>query len=64
MEILGRQWTEEKLLQIAYQVQQLGRVRKTPSWAKRQVAVRAYQSVPSVTPDVGDIPEVYSVGQL
>jgi Asp-tRNA(Asn)/Glu-tRNA(Gln) amidotransferase A subunit family amidase len=64
MEILGRQWTEEKLLQIAYQIQQLGRVRKTPSWAKQQVAVRAYQRVPSVTPNVGNIPEEYPVGQL
>jgi Asp-tRNA(Asn)/Glu-tRNA(Gln) amidotransferase A subunit family amidase len=64
MEILGRQWTEEKLLQIAYQIQQLGRVRKTPSWAKQQVAAMAYQSVPSVTPNVGNIPEEYPVGQL
>jgi Asp-tRNA(Asn)/Glu-tRNA(Gln) amidotransferase A subunit family amidase len=64
MEILGRQWTEEKLLKIAYQIQQLGRVRKTPSWAKQQVALRAYQSVPSVTPIVGNIPEEYPVGQL
>jgi Asp-tRNA(Asn)/Glu-tRNA(Gln) amidotransferase A subunit family amidase len=64
MEILGRQWTEEKLLQIAYQIQQLGRMRKTPSWAKQQVAVRAYQRVPSVTPNVGNIPEEYPVGQL
>jgi hypothetical protein len=39
-------------------------VRKTPSWAKQQVAVRAYQRVPSVTPNVGNIPEEYPVGQL
>jgi Asp-tRNA(Asn)/Glu-tRNA(Gln) amidotransferase A subunit family amidase len=64
MEILGRQWTEEKLLQIAWQIQQLGRVRKTPSWAKQRVGARAYDSVPSVTPDVGSIPDEYPVGVL
>jgi Asp-tRNA(Asn)/Glu-tRNA(Gln) amidotransferase A subunit family amidase len=64
MEILGRQWTEEKLLQIAYQIQQMGRVRKTPSWAKRQVKARRYEVVPSVRPDVGNIPEEYPVGVL
>jgi Asp-tRNA(Asn)/Glu-tRNA(Gln) amidotransferase A subunit family amidase len=64
MEILGRHWTEEKLLQIAYQIQQLGPVRKTPSWAQQQVRARAYERVPSVRPDVGDIPAEYPVGQL
>jgi Asp-tRNA(Asn)/Glu-tRNA(Gln) amidotransferase A subunit family amidase len=64
MEILGRQWTEEKLLQIAYQIQQMGRVRKTPSWAKREVKARRYDIVPSVAPDVGNIPEEYPVGVL
>lgn len=64
MEILGRQWTEEKLLKIAYQIQQLGRVRKTPSWAKRMVPVRSYDAVPSVTPNLGDIPDEYPIGQL
>lgn len=64
MEILGRRWTEEKLLQIAYQIQMSGRVRKTPSWAKQRVGVRGYESVPSVTPNVGNIPEEYPVGQL
>ena len=64
MEILGRQWTEEKLLQIAYQIQMLGRVRKTPSWAKQRVTARAYESVPGVTPTVGNIPDEYPVGEL
>lgn len=64
MEILGRQWTEEKLLQIAYQIQQLGRVRKTPSWAKQQVHARQYEAVPSVTPNVGNIPAEYPIGVL
>jgi hypothetical protein len=64
MEILGRQWTDEKLLQIAYQIQQFGRVRKTPSWAKQQIGARAYESVPSVTPNVANIPDEYPIGEL
>lgn len=64
MEILGRHWTEEKLLQIAYQMQQMSRVRKTPSWAKREVTVRDYKSVPSVKPNVANIPSEYPIGQL
>lgn len=64
MEILGRQWTEEKLLKIAYQIQQLGRVRKTPSWAKQQVRAKKYDAVPSVTPNVGNIPDEYPIGHL
>ncbi|KAK6394036.1 hypothetical protein LTR65_001882 [Meristemomyces frigidus] len=64
MEILGRPWTEEQLLQIAYGIQGLGRVRKTPSWAQQVVGVKAYGSVPSVTPDRGNIPAAYPVGVL
>lgn len=65
MEVLGRPWTEEKLLQIAYGVQSLGRVRKTPSWAQQVVGVKEYgASVPSVTPDRGNIPAAYPVGVL
>ena len=64
MEILGRQWTEEELLQVAYQIQQMGRVRKTPSWAKQQVKAKAYDAVPRVNPNVGNIPEEYPVGVL
>lgn len=64
MEILGRRWTEEKLLQIAYQMQQMARVRKTPSWAKQKVGAKHYKSVPNVVPNVANIPDEYPVGQL
>lgn len=64
MEVLGRPWTEKKLLQIAYQIQEMARVRKTPSWAKRHVGVKNYTTVPSIVPNVGNIPEEYSIGQL
>merc|ERR1711939_508291 len=64
MEILGRPWTEEKLLQIAFEIQGLGRVRKTPSWAKEMVDVREYSEVPDVTPNTGNIPDAYPLGTL
>lgn len=66
MEILGRPWTEEKLLDIAYQIQQLTRVRRTPSWAKNTVPIKAYAGdvVPVVIPDRGNIPVEYPVGVL
>lgn len=64
MEILGRPWTEEALLQIAFGIQGLGRVRRTPAWASEVVGMRAYGSVPSVVPDRGNIPPEYPVGVL
>ena len=66
MEILGLPWTDGKLLQIAYQMQEkLGRVRKTPSWAKEVVGVKAYTGgVPTVTPNRGNIPAAYPIGVL
>ena len=64
MEILGRQWTEEKLLRIAYRIQEMGRVRRTPAWAREEVGAKRYEEVPSVVPDVGSIPEEYPVGVL
>lgn len=64
MEILGRPWTEAELLKVAYQVQMLGRARKTPGWAKMEVEVREYESVPTVTPAKGNISPNYPLGTL
>lgn len=64
MEMLGLPWTEEKLLQIAYQVQGLGRVRRTPSWAKKVVDVKSYEAVLNIVPDRGNIAKAYPVGTL
>ncbi|KAK3114787.1 hypothetical protein LTR53_006564 [Teratosphaeriaceae sp. CCFEE 6253] len=64
MEILGLPWTEGALLQIAYQIEGLGRVRRTPSWASNVVGVKAYAAVPRVKPDAGNIPAQYPVGVL
>ncbi|KAK4634880.1 Glutamyl-tRNA(Gln) amidotransferase subunit A 2 [Fulvia fulva] len=65
MEILGMEWTEEKVLGIAWQVERLGRVRSTPRWAKERVQVRGYDAVPVVVPDGGSVDvEAYPLGVL
>jgi Asp-tRNA(Asn)/Glu-tRNA(Gln) amidotransferase A subunit family amidase len=64
MEILGRPWDEEQLLQIAYQIERLGHVRKAPKWAMKSVEVKEYSEVPRVVPDRGNIPKVYPLGTL
>jgi Asp-tRNA(Asn)/Glu-tRNA(Gln) amidotransferase A subunit family amidase len=43
MEILGRPWDEEKLLGIAYAIEQLGKVRRAPAWARETVEVPEYE---------------------
>ena len=62
MEILGRAWSEEKLLQIAYQIEMLTKVRRIPQFAREVVEVNDYERVPTVTPDRGNIPKVYPLG--
>lgn len=64
MEILGQAWTEAKLLQIAYQIEQTSKVRKMPSWAKQAVPIKQYDAVPSVVPDFANIPAAYPLGTL
>ena len=64
MEILGPKWTEEKLLQIAYQIQRLTKIRKTPLWASQVVPIKSYGSVPSVVPNTNNIPAAYPLGTL
>ncbi|KAF2709992.1 amidase signature enzyme [Pleomassaria siparia CBS 279.74] len=64
MEILGRPWSEQLLLQIGYQIEQLTHVRRAPVWAKEQVEVGAYEVVPTVTPDRGNVNKAYPIGTL
>ncbi|KAF1951243.1 amidase signature enzyme [Byssothecium circinans] len=64
MEILGRPWEEEKLLGIGFAVEMLGKVRKSPAWAREVLEGREYGSVPVITPDVGGISEAYPLGTL
>jgi Asp-tRNA(Asn)/Glu-tRNA(Gln) amidotransferase A subunit family amidase len=64
MEVMGLPWTEEKLLQIAFQMQELKTVRRTPEWANESDEVKHYEDVPVIMPDRGNLPAEYSVGRL
>ncbi|XP_014560611.1 hypothetical protein COCVIDRAFT_23296 [Bipolaris victoriae FI3] len=64
MEIMGRPWDEQKLLGIAYAVEQLLRARRSPEWAREKVEVPEYQSVPVIMPDRGNISDAYPLGTL
>ncbi|KAK3905015.1 hypothetical protein C8A05DRAFT_13123 [Staphylotrichum tortipilum] len=66
MEILGRPWSEDRLLSIASRIHELGGVpvRRTPPFAERAVAPKCYGRVPRVKPDVASIPAAYSLGVL
>lgn len=64
MEMLGRHWDEEKLFKIAYQMEMMSHIRRTPAWAKTMVEVKNYSAVPSVVPNRGNIPSAYPVGVL
>lgn len=64
MEILGRPYTEEKLLQIAYQIELLTKVRRMPQFAEVVVKAKEYSPVPIITPNRANIPGAYPVGVL
>ncbi|KAJ4305870.1 hypothetical protein N0V90_001403 [Kalmusia sp. IMI 367209] len=64
MEILGRPFDEEKLLGIGYAMEKLGKVRRTPVWAKEEPEVPQYSEVPVVKPDNGNISSAYPLGTL
>jgi Asp-tRNA(Asn)/Glu-tRNA(Gln) amidotransferase A subunit family amidase len=64
MEILGRPWEEEKLLGIGYAIEQLGKVRRAPVWARETVEVPEYEKVPNIVPDRANIDGVYPLGTL
>ena len=64
MEILGRPWTEEKLLKIAYHIEILTKVRRTPQFAQEVVEAKDYREVPNVRPNRENIPKTYPVGML
>lgn len=64
MEILGRPYDDEKLLQIGYQIEQLLKVRRSPIWARDVLEVPDYESVPIITPSRGNISSAYPLGTL
>ena len=64
MEILGRPWSEQKLLQIAYQVEVATQVRRAPQLAEQKVEIRSFESMPSIEPNRSDVHEAYPLGTL
>lgn len=65
MEVLGLPWTEGKLLGIAKEMDgALGGVRRVPEWAREQVQVKEYKTVPEVMSDRRSIPKEYPIGVL
>lgn len=62
MEILGRPWSEGRLLNIASHISELMPVRRMPPFASRTVAPKCYERVPSITPNLADIPAAYPLG--
>lgn len=64
MEILGKPWTESKLLNIAAHISDLTHVRRMPSFANASLEVSTYTSVPNITPNTSNIPAVYPLGTL
>lgn len=67
MEILGRPWTEGKLLGIAKGVVSAsggGGIRRIPEFARGAVDAGMFESVPVITPDTKTIPTAYPLGTL
>ncbi|GAB7340320.1 hypothetical protein MBLNU457_6772t1 [Dothideomycetes sp. NU457] len=58
MEILGRPWTEAKLLQIAYQIERFVQPR-TPKIAQKVMPQDSLTEVPQITPNKEDIHTAY-----
>ncbi|KAK4165756.1 amidase signature domain-containing protein [Cladorrhinum sp. PSN259] len=64
IEILGRKWSEDKLLNIAKHMSELiGPVRKMPPFANATVERREYETVPVIKPGgLASVSNVYPVG--
>lgn len=65
MEILGREWNEGKLLQIARRIEEAGIVeRRLPEFAEEAVGYEECETIPVIVPDRGNVPSEYTVGSL
>lgn len=64
MEILGRPWSEAKLLQIAYQIERETHLRRAPMFARFTSEPREMTSIPVIKPNASNVPAVYPVGKL
>lgn len=64
IEILGRRLSEQKLLQVAWQLQQLSPIRRMPAAAQVIVERRPLRLVPRIVPDRSNIAQLYPLGTL
>ena len=64
MEVLGRPWTEEKLLGIGFGMEVLLKVRRAPVFAQEVVETKVYGGVPVVGPERGNVPREYPLSTL
>ncbi|KAL2269447.1 hypothetical protein VTJ83DRAFT_1631 [Remersonia thermophila] len=65
MEILGRPWSEDRLLAMAQRVaRDVAPARRMPPFANRAVEPRGYAAVPDLKPDAGNVPAAYPLGVL
>ncbi|KAK3336172.1 amidase signature domain-containing protein [Cercophora scortea] len=64
MEILGRPWSEDLLLDIARHISDLVPVRRMPEFSSTMVEPRTYESVPVVRPNTENIPLAYPLGVI
>ncbi|MCJ1412267.1 hypothetical protein MMC19_006360 [Ptychographa xylographoides] len=64
MEILGAPWSEQKLLQIAYQIEMLTKVRRMPLMADEVIEAKCYIEVPMIIPNQSNIPKEYPIGVI
>jgi len=66
MEILGRQWSEKELLQIARQLEKLSSYceRRPPTIAEQIIETQPIARVPSILPDSSNMSQLYPLGKL
>lgn len=64
MEILGLQWSEHKILNIARLISEARRVRKMPKLTMAEVESKMLEKVPNIAPNTKDIPKAYPLGTL
>lgn len=64
IEFLGLPWSEGKLLNIDFHISNFKQARRIPSFANGSVEVGAYSSVPTIFPNIGNIPKAYPITVL
>jgi len=64
MEILGRPWSEDLLLNIANHIDEIMPRRKMPPFANKTVELKLSDSVPSIAPNLANIPGAYPLGVI